>query len=104
MGRIEKRKKFTLDGTTYEHSDPQPEHESGSVTRFEHRTEPEVIAQVPLDGGGTIEVHGYATHYNQEWVTVVWTDDNFQHFDCWTPAGDVRRPGEGEWRGRYVPF
>lgn len=63
---------------------------------------PEVIAQVPLASGGTVEVHGYATHYTQEWVAVVWNDDNVQHFDCWTPAADVRRPAEGEWNGRFV--
>lgn len=45
----------------------------------------------------TVEVHGYATHYAQERVTVVWNDQ----LDCWTPAGDVRCPGEGEWHGRY---
>lgn len=22
---------------------------------------------------------------------------------AWVPASDVRRPGEGEWHGRYVP-
>jgi hypothetical protein len=104
VGRIEKRTKFTLDGTTYEHANPHPELAAGSVRRFELGAEPEVIAQVHLVAGGTVEVHGYATHYNQEWVSVVWNDDNIQHFDCWVPAADVRRPGEGEWHGRYVAF
>lgn len=104
VARIEKRTKFTLDGTTYEHANPRPELAAGSVRRFPAGTEPEVIAQVPLAGGGTVEVHGYATHYNREWVTVVWNDDNIQHLDCWAPAADVRRPGEGEWHGRYVAF
>jgi hypothetical protein len=103
VGRIEKRTKFVLDGMTYEHANTEPELAAGSVRRFELGTEPQVIAQVPLAGGGTVEVHGYATHYNQDWVSVVWNDDNFQHFDCWTPAADVRRPMGGEWRGRYVP-
>lgn len=104
VGRIEKRTRFTLVGTTYKHANPEPELPAGSVSRFEHGTEPQVIAQVPLAGGGTVEVHGYATHYTREWVAVVWNDDNIQHFDCWTPAADVRRSAEGEWRGRYVPF
>jgi hypothetical protein len=104
VGRIEKRTKFLLDGAEYEHADPVPDHPAGSVTRFEHRTEPHVIAQVPLAAGGTVEVHCYATFYSREWVDVVWTDDNFHHFDCWVRATDVRRPGEGEWQGRYVAF
>lgn len=104
VARIEKRTKFMLDAAEYEHADPLPDHPPGSVTRFEHRTEPHVIAQVPLAGGGTVEVHGYATFYSREWVDVVWTDDNFQHFDCWVPAADVRRPAEGAWHGRYVAF
>jgi hypothetical protein len=102
--RIEKRTKFTLDGVTYEHANPHPELAAGSVRRFVAGAEPEVIAQVPLAGGGTVEVHGYATHYNRDWVTVVWNDDHVQHYDCWTPAADVRRPSEGEWRGWYVAF
>ncbi|ALV43102.1 hypothetical protein AU252_19680 [Pseudarthrobacter sulfonivorans] len=104
MDRIEKRTKFTLDGTAYEHANPTPQLVAGSVRRFPSGTEPRVIAQVPLAGGGTVEVHGYATHYTQEWVSIEWNDDNIQHFACWVPAADVRRPGEDEWRGRYVAF
>ncbi|TLM87194.1 hypothetical protein [Pseudarthrobacter sp. NamE5] len=104
MGLFNKPTKFVLDGAEYEHADPHPEHESGSVTRFESRTEPEVIALVPLVGGGTVEVHGYATFYSKDWVDVVWTDEGAQHMSCWVPAPDVRRPDEGEWRGRYVQF
>lgn len=104
VGLSDKPTKFTLDGTEYEHADPQPEVDVTGVTRFEHRAEPEVIAQVPLAGGGTLEVHGYATFYSQGWVDIVWTDDNSNHMGCWVPAADVRRPAEGEWRGRYVQF
>lgn len=99
-----KRTKFLLGGITYEHAELEPELAAGSVSRFDRGTEPEVIAQVPLCGGRTLEVHGYATHYPQEWVTVAWNDDNIQRFNCCTPAADVRRPAEGEWQGRYVPF
>lgn len=104
MGRIEKRTKFRLDGTIYEHAATEPAVAAGSVSRFEHGTEPEVIAQVPLAGGGTIEVHGYATHYNQEWVTVALERRQHPAPRLLVPAADVRRPAEGEWRGRYVPF
>ena len=104
MGLFDKPTRFTLDGVEYEHADPQPEVRVGHVSRFEHRTEPEVIAQIPLAGGGTVEVHVYATFYDRDWVNVVWTDDNFQHLSCWVPAAGVRRPAEGEWRGRYVQF
>lgn len=88
----------------YEHADTRPDHAAGSVTRFEPRTEPKVIAQVPLTGGGKVEVHGYATFYSREWVDIVWTDDNSEHMSCWVTATDVRRPTEGEWRGNYVQF
>jgi hypothetical protein len=67
VGRIDKRTRFVLDGAEYEHADPEPDHPAGSVTR---RTEPPVIAQVPLAGGGTVKVHGYAAFYSQEWVDV----------------------------------
>ncbi|GAA3399434.1 hypothetical protein GCM10011577_01100 [Pseudarthrobacter polychromogenes] len=104
VARIEKRKKFQLDGTAYEHADPEPPLPAESVRRFKAGEEPKVIAQVPLAGGGAVEVHGYATHYTRDWVSMVWNDDEFHQFDCWTPAADVRRPGEGEWRGWFVAF
>lgn len=102
MARIEKRTRFLQGGTTYEHADLQPDMLAGSVRRFTYGTEPHVIAQVPLAGGGTVEVHGYAAHYSSDWVIVEWNDDNVQHFSCWVPAADVRRPREGEWHGRFV--
>ena len=102
VGVIEKRTRFLQGGETYEMADPRPELAAGSVRRFTYGTEPKVIAQVPLKGGGAVEVHGYATHYNQEWVSVQWNDDNIQNFDSWVPAADVRRPTEGEWRGNFV--
>lgn len=74
------------------------------VWRFPLSEEPKVIAQVPLQNGGTVEVHGYATHYGQEWVSIAWTDDRFMHLRCWVSAAGVRRPTEGEWRGRHVDF
>lgn len=96
--------KFVLPDGEYEHADPRPQLAPGSVRRFVYGGEPKVIAQVPLKGGGTVEVHGYATHYNQDWVTVVWTDEMMQHVTCWVPADDVRRPAGDEWQGRYVQF
>ena len=104
VAQIEKRTKFLLDGKAYEHADPQPELPEGSVRRFVYGSEPKVIAQVSLAGGGTVEVHGYAAHYNQEWVNVVWTDDASDHLTCWVLAAGIRRPTEGEWRGRFVQF
>jgi hypothetical protein len=104
VGQIEKRTKFLLGGTVYEHTNQQPVLPPGSVRRFVLGSEPRIIAQVPLTGGGAVEVHGYATHYNPEWVTIVWNDDNYQQADCWVRASDVRRAGDGEWRGKYVAF
>ena len=104
VGLFDDQTRFTLRGTEYEHANPKPLLAAGSVRRFVYGEEPKVIAKVPLAGGGTVEVHGYATHYNQEWVSVAWTDDQSQHGTCWVPATDVRRPGEGEWDGRFVQF
>ena len=102
VARIEKRTRFAQGGTTYEHADPQPDMPAGTVHRSTYGTEPHVIAQVPLAGGGTVEIHGYAAHYSKDWVSVEWNDDNIRQFVCWVPAADVRRPAEGEWSGRYV--
>ena len=104
VGIFDDQTKFVHHGGEYEHANPRPELAPGSVRRFVYGGEPEIIAQVPLAGGGTLEVHGYATHYNQDWVTIEWIDDVFTHCGCWVPAKDVKRPAEGEWHGRYVPF
>ena len=104
MGLFDDQARFVLDGAEYEHAAPRPEIAPGRVRRFVYGGEPKVIAKVPLAGGGTVEVHGYATHYTQDWVSLAWTDDVFSHCTCWVPATDVRRPAEGEWRGRFVQF
>ncbi|MEV4991192.1 hypothetical protein [Pseudarthrobacter sp. LMD1-1-1.1] len=104
MGLFEDQTKFVQDGAEYEHADLRPELAPGIVRRFVYGGEPKVIAQVPLKAGGGVEVHGYATHYTQDWVSLEWTDDVFAHCTCWVPATDVRRPAEGEWHGRYVQF
>lgn len=96
--------RFVQDGAEYEHADPRPDFVTGSVRRFVYGSEPKVIAKVPLKDGGTVEVHGYATHYNHDWVSVAWTDEVFSHFTCWVPSAGVRRPADGEWRGRFVQF
>jgi hypothetical protein len=59
---------------------------------------------VPLAGGRTVEVCGFATFYSREWMDVVWTDDRSQRLGCSVPAADVPRPAEGEWHGHYVQF
>jgi len=104
VGLFDTPTKFVLADGEYEYADPRPELAPVTVRRFVYGGEPKIIAKVPLAGGGTVEVHGYATHYTQEWVAVVWTDEVMQHLNCWVPLVDVRRPAEGEWRGRYVQF
>ncbi|WP_285240042.1 hypothetical protein [Pseudarthrobacter sp. MEB009] len=93
---------FVQDGQVYVHARHKPELTPGSVRRFVYGKEPKVIAKVPVKGGSTVEVHAYAEHYNREWVSIAWHDDGIVHQGCWVPAGDVRRPAEGEWRGRYL--
>lgn len=95
------RTKFVQDGIQYEHADTKPDLVPGSVRRFTYGAEPQIIARVPLKGGGIIEIHGYGGHYNSDWATVDW-NDNVHHFTCWVPAADVRRAAEGEWHGNYV--
>lgn len=102
MGLFDDQTKFVQDGAEYEHADPRPELAPGSVRRFVYGGEPKIIAQVPLAGGGTVEVHGYAEHWTKDEVVVVWRDDKFQHCSAWTPVEKVRRPDEGEWHGNYV--
>lgn len=57
---FEPRLDFIMDGVSYIHADPTPEH-SSDVRRFPYREEPKVIVQVPLQDGETVEVHGFAT-------------------------------------------
>jgi len=105
MGLFDDQTKFVQDGAEYEHANPKPSLAAGGVRRFVYGQEPKLIARVPLRGGGTVEVHGYATHYTQEWVSVAWTDERAGHVSCWVPAADVRRPREeAEWQGRFVQF
>jgi hypothetical protein len=65
-----------LDGTAYEHAERDPELAVGNVRRFENKTEPEVIAQVPLAGGGTVEVYAVAKRWNPARILVSWADDD----------------------------
>jgi hypothetical protein len=60
-----------------------------------------VIAQVPLTDGGTLEIHGHATHWTN--VDVAWTDDRGSKYTCSVPAKDARRAAAGEWHGNYLP-
>lgn len=92
-----------MGGTKYEIAFRQPDLEGVTVRRFTYGEEPQVIAQVPLATGGTLEVHGYAAHWTPHDVTVAWTDDHGREFSCWVLASDVRRPAPDEWHGRYLP-
>ena len=94
---------FILAGVRYEHAIREPQLEGVTVRRFTYGEEPCVIAQVPLAGGGVVEVHGYAQHWTPRDVVVAWTDDHGREHNCWVPASDVRRPDPSEWHGRYLP-
>ena len=105
MGLFDTQTIFHEGGKQYQHSDPQPSFEPHAVRRFVYGQEPHVIALVPLADGGNVEVHGYATHWSKDWVSVVWTDEHSWHMNCWVPAMDVRRPSDdSEWHGRFVQF
>lgn len=94
-----------MDGVVYEHADRRPDFAGnmGTVRRFTYGEEPQVIAQVPLANGGTLEIHGYATHWTQDDVDVAWTDDRGSQYTCWVSVDDVRRPLANEWHGNYLP-
>ncbi len=47
------------------HADRRPDFTDQAVRRFTYGEEPQVIAQIPLVNGETIEIHGYATHWTQ---------------------------------------
>jgi hypothetical protein len=82
-----------LDGTAYEHAERDPELAVGNVRRFENKTEPEVIAQVPLAGGGTVEVYAVAKRWNPARILVSWADDNMHpHWRGPQPAMSAESP------------
>lgn len=89
-GLYEMPTRFVLSGTEYDLAPRPAIARAGPVQWMTYGGEPKVVANVPLAYGGTVEVHGYATHYNQDWVTAVWTDDTFQHLNCWVPSAAVR--------------
>ncbi|MFD0044728.1 hypothetical protein ACFVGV_06010 [Pseudarthrobacter scleromae] len=93
---------FRLDGVTYECGAEPPNFDGKVVRRFTYGQEPKVIAELGLVDGAALEIHGYAEHWTNDEVCVVWTDDNFQHCSCWVQAAKVRRPPEDDWHGNYV--
>ncbi|TQJ36728.1 hypothetical protein [Arthrobacter sp. SLBN-122] len=95
--------KFKLDGVPRELEWTQPGFTGKDVHRCTYGQEPKVIATFTLTDGSTIEVHGIAEHWTKDEVVVCWTADEAQHCKVWTLTGNVRRPDEGEWKGRFVP-
>jgi hypothetical protein len=92
-----------MGGTDYEYIGGVPDHSGQTIKRFTYGQEPQVIALVPLADGGSVLVHGYATFWSQQEVEVAWTDDRGSEYSCWVPAGQLRWPEAGEWRGNYLP-
>jgi hypothetical protein len=104
MGNMfESRRTFEMNGTVYEHTDRRPGFTGQTVRRFTYGEEPPVIAQFSLVNGGTLEIHGYATHWTKDEADIAWTDDNGSQYTCWVAAKDVHRPTSDEWHGRYLP-
>ena len=99
---FQSRSVFEMDGVVYQHADRRPDFTGHTVRTFTYGEEPQVIAQVPLANGGTIEIHGYATHWTQDDVAVAWTDDRGSQHTCWVPATDIRRAAD-DWHGNYLP-
>lgn len=91
MDPIEKRRRFVQDGKTYTLVDSEFDPTGGPVQRFTYGQEPEVVAQIPVEEGGTVEVVGTAGHWNMKTVDVGWHDDNMSYFSCRVPAENVRR-------------
>lgn len=69
-----------------------PDQTGESVKRFTYGQEPQVIALVPLLGGGSVDIHGHATFWSRKDVDVAWTDDHGSSYTCWVPASSARRP------------
>jgi hypothetical protein len=93
---------FHQDGVEYRYEDRPPNLTGKDVQRFTYGQEPEVIAELDLADGSTVEIHGYAEHWTKDDVAVAWKDDDVQHFHAWIPAEKVRRPSPGEWHGNFV--
>ncbi|CCQ44333.1 hypothetical protein ARTSIC4J27_257 [Pseudarthrobacter siccitolerans] len=94
--------RFQLDGVPYEYEWTQPDFTGKAVQRYTYGQEPKVIASLDLSDGRTVEIHGYAEHWTNDEVVIVWTDDNFQHCSAWMPTRKVRRPDGDEWDGKFV--
>lgn len=96
--------RFILDGQEYVLDDRAPEEPVEDYRRFTYGEEPLVIAQIPVVGGGRVEIHGYAVRWVGQSVAVMWsTEVGGDIFSCWTRAEDVRRVEAEGWRGVYVP-
>lgn len=55
------------------------------------------MANVPLTGGGTVDVYAEAERWNPSYVLVAWTDAGDHKHWAWIPAGNVRRVTDSEW-------
>lgn len=87
---------FILDGREYAYVRPVPGlvdvTRSGVLGKY-----PKVMASVPLDPTGTVDVYGLAERWNPSHVLVRWLDDDDRPHTAWVPAGNIRRVTDSEW-------
>lgn len=55
------------------------------------------MANVPLAGGGTMDVYAVAERWTPTYILVSWADDGDHKHWSWIPAGNVRRVTDSEW-------
>lgn len=104
MGSIfDKPSRFRENGQQYEMVEAEHKYSHRDIHRFTYGQEPMVIAQVPVVGGGKVEVRGIAVWWSPTHMQIEWMDERLEQFNCWLIKTDVRLVDVMNWGGRYVP-
>lgn len=88
---------FTLESISYEFLEPAFEGAPEDVHSWEYGKWPKVRAAIPLVDGGTVQVYGEASRWNQHQIIVSWQDDDRHPHWAWIPAANVERVTDSDW-------
>lgn len=88
---------FTLDGAVYEYLKPSVASSPEEIYSWEYGRYPKVMADIPITGGGTVNVYAHASRWTKDRVVVRWEDDADQWHWAWVPTTNVRKITDSEW-------